>query len=184
MAGITGEFGRLDILINAAFRVSWASFEDMTAQEWHESMETTLTGTFLCSQAGSAVMVKQKSGSIINIGSIYSVVSPDKRIYKGTSVKTQTAVYTAAKGAVVQLTRFLAAYLAEYGIRVNCISPGAFFEAGKEDEQFVRRYGEKCPLSRTGSTTDLKGTVVFLASNASDYVTGHNLAVDGGWTIW
>jgi NAD(P)-dependent dehydrogenase (short-subunit alcohol dehydrogenase family) len=181
---ITRTFGHLDVLVNAAFGISWAPFEEMTSEQWKQSMEATVTGTFLCSQAASAVMVKQRRGSIINIGSIYSVVSPDKRMYPGTSIQTQTAVYAAAKGAVAQFTKVLAAYLADNNVRVNCISPGGFFEKGKEDVEFVRRYSSKCPLGRTGNETDLKGAVVFLASDASAYVTGHNLMVDGGWTIW
>jgi len=181
---VMSDHGRLDVLVNAAFGVAFARFEEMSAEQWNESMDSIVTGTFLCSQAAATIMVKQRSGSIVNIGSIFSVVSNDKRIYEGTGVRPTPGVYIAAKGAVLQLTRFMAAFLAEHNVRVNCISPGGFFREGTEDKEFVRRYSEKCPMGRTGNKTDLKGAVVFLASDASAYVTGHNLMVDGGWTIW
>lgn len=174
-------FGGLDILVNAAGRNFYTSVETLSLEDWDETWHSHVTGTFLCCRAVGAHLVKQRSGSIINIGSIYGIVAADHRIY-GTSGWNSTAAYAASKGAVIQLTRYLAAYWGHTGVRVNCISPGGFFN--HQPRNFVDRYTDKTPLGRMGNENDMRGAVVFLASDASTYMTGHNLVVDGGWTAW
>jgi len=142
-------------------------------------------------------MESRGSGSIVFIASIYGIVGNDQRIYEGANLAQiyagvgangpkrifGYAGYAAAKGAVISLTRYLAAYWGERGIRVNCISPGGVAHP-KENEEFVRRYSERVPLGRKAGLDEITGAVVYLASDASSYVTGHNLVVDGGWTAW
>ena len=125
-------------------------------------------------------MKKQKSGSIVNIGSTYGVVSPDFTLYEGTPI-TSNPAYTAIKGGVINFTRYLAAYFGEFGIRANCVSPGGIFD--NQNPLFVERYEKKVPLKRMGKPTDIAGPVSFLLSQEAEYITGHNLMVDGGWTI-
>jgi len=185
---VTERFGRIDILVNNAYSAQAKAFEQMTAAEFESATRGALTSTFLCSQAVTPVMRSHHSGSIINIASIYGLVSPDHRIY-GRSGLDNPCNYGPAKAGVIQFTRWLAAYLACDGIRVNAITPGGFYnpafrERPDYEDVFVANYCHKTPLGRMGNETDLKGAVLFLASAASAYVTGHNLVVDGGWTIW
>lgn len=185
---VTDEFGSIDILVNNAYAGSTSSFEDMTVDEWRSSFETALTGTFLCSRETIELMRESGGGRIINIGSIYGSVAPDHSIY-GESGLNNPANYGAAKAGVIQLTRWLAAYLGDESIRVNCISPGGFYNPEFEDrpdytDEFVPNYESRTPLGRMGDETDLKGPVVFLAAEASKWVTGINLFVDGGWRVW
>ncbi len=141
-------------------------------------------------------METQKKGSMIFLSSIYGVVGNDQRIYQGANLAElyagQTGApkqlyahpgYATSKGAVISLTRFLAAYWGNTGIRVNCISPGGLAHPG-ENEEFVKRYSQHVPLGRKAGLNEIDGAVVYLASDAASYVTGHNLIVDGGWTIW
>ncbi|MCC6341432.1 MAG: SDR family oxidoreductase [Bryobacterales bacterium] len=185
---VLGQFGKIDILINNAYSGTAKPFEEMSAQEFESSLTGALTGTFLCSQAVSETMRAHRSGVIVNISSIYGLVSPDHRIYGRTGLNNPPN-YGAAKAGVVQLTRYLATYLAPHQIRVNCITPGGFYDPKLSsrpdyDAVFVKNYVSKTPLGRMGNESDLKGAVVYLASKASCYVTGHNLVVDGGWTAW
>lgn len=181
-------FGRVDVLVNNAYSGQPSSFEQMTVEQWRSGLDVALTGTFLCSQAVANVMVPQATGSIINIASIYGIVAPDPRVYGRTGLNSPCN-YGAAKAGVIQLTKWLAAYLAPHSIRVNSISPGGFYNSQYADlpdyEQFfVPNYCYRTPLGRMGDDTDLKGVVVFLASDASKWVTGQNIIIDGGLTIW
>jgi NAD(P)-dependent dehydrogenase (short-subunit alcohol dehydrogenase family) len=181
-------FGRIDVLVNNAYSAKAKPFEQMSAEEFESASRGALTSTFLCSQAVAPAMRAQRGGAIVNIASIYGLVSPDHRIY-GRSGLNNPCNYGPAKAGVIQFTRWLAAYLAPDGIRVNAITPGGFYnpqfrERLDYEDVFVANYQHKTPLGRMGNETDLKGAVVFLSSAASEYVTGQNIVVDGGWTIW
>ncbi len=186
---VIAEYGGVGVLINNAAAKTenfFAPFEEYALQDWDEVIGVEVTGMFLCSQAVAKEMEKKGSGSIINIASIYGVVAPDQRIYDGAvhhgkQINTPL-VYSTSKGAVISLTRYLAAYLAKHGIRVNAVTPGGVFN--EQNETFVKKYSEKCPLGRMAKPEEVFHAVYFLACDASSYITGHNLVVDGGWTIW
>jgi len=168
------QFGRIDILINNA-GVSWgAPVEEMALEQWNKVIETNLTGTFLCSQAVGKVMIGQRRGNIINIASVAGL--------GGSPPNLQAIGYSASKGGIITFTKDLACKWAMHGIRVNAIAPGWF--PTHMSEGVIKREGESLlegiPLRRFGGEFDLKGAAVFLASDASDYVTGHVLVVDGG----
>ncbi len=171
-------FGRIDILINNA-GTSWgAPVEEMKLEQWNKVMETNITGTFLFCQAVGRVMVRQKRGKIINIASVAGL--------RGSPPEFQAIGYQASKGAVIAFTKDLACKWALHNINVNAIAPGWFptnmsgAVIGRDPEGLMKRI----PLHRFGSDHDLKGAAVFLASAASDYVTGHTLVVDGGQIAW
>lgn len=175
------EFGKIDVLINNAGVACFTPFEKRTLKEFEKVIDANVKGTFLCSQIIGKQMIKQKYGNIINIASIYGMVGADQRIYAD-SGRNSSEVYAFSKGGIINFTRYLAVYLAPYNIRVNCISPGGIFN--NQDSEFVKNYSYKTPLGRMGKDTELNGAIIFLASDASSYVTGHNLVVDGGWTAW
>lgn len=183
-AWVSQEYDKIDILINgAAGRTPgfFAPFEEYALSDWRTVMDINLTGVFLCCQALGRKMKEQGGGSIINISSIYGAVAPDQRIYAGSSINTP-AVYSASKAGVLGLTRYLATYWAAHNIRVNAITPGGVFN--QQEEAFVTRYTARTPLGRMAWPHELRGAVAFLASDAASYITGHNLVVDGGWTVW
>ena len=165
----------------------FANFEDYSLAEWRRVMGINIDGVFLVDQAiGKRMVAQGKGGSIVHIASIYGVLAPDQRIYEGSeylgrSINTP-AVYSASKAAVVGLTRHLAAYWAGHGIRVNCISPGGV-ESGQNDE-FVRRYSARVPIGRMARADEMVNALIFLASDASTYITGQNILVDGGLSTW
>lgn len=177
--------GRLSVLVNnystqpPGFN---KKFEESDLGNWCRVLEVNLSGMYLACREASKLMMKQRYGSIINVSSILGVLAPDQRIY-GNSGLNAPASYTASKSGVIGLTKYLAAYLGKDNIRVNCISP-AGVNPGDVNEEFVRNYSYKIPLGRMANMDDLKGSAVFLASRASEYVTGHNLVVDGGLNIW
>lgn len=175
-------FGRIDILVNSALARDGhggGGIEEQTADRWLTSAQGDMVGLFLICQAFARTMAQQGRGSIINISSIYGVVSNDPTLYDGTEMK-QPPSYTFVKGGMVQFTRYLAAYYGKSGVRANCISPGGYFDG--QPQAFVDRYSHRCPLGRMMGNEDIQGAVVFLASDAAAYVTGTNLMVDGGWT--
>lgn len=179
------KFKKIDILVNNAVYSKSNTLEDMTDEEWNYGIDGTLSSTFRCVREVTPYMKKQKEGNIVNISSMYGMVSPDFKIYKNDLKLSNPPNYGAAKSGVIQLTKYCAVYLAKYGIRVNCISPGPFpsYDVQK-NEEFVDRLSSKVPIGRIGKPGELKGALIFLASEASSYITGHNLMVDGGWTIW
>ena len=185
---VLASFGRIDILVNNAGNVistpEDAPLEKRPLEAWQLTIDVNLTGVFLCSKHVVArAMLPARRGVIVNIGSTAGVVGKDRRIYRGTTMGGATIDYHAAKGGVVNMTRDMAVYLAPHGIRVNCISPGGFWRG--HSETFTRQYSEQVPLGRMGEDgKDIKGAVIFLASEASAYVTGANLPVDGGLTAW
>jgi NAD(P)-dependent dehydrogenase (short-subunit alcohol dehydrogenase family) len=179
--------GRIDILINNAgggIPGSGANLFERTPAEILELVSTNLLGTLFCCREVGALMAKQKGGKIINIASIAALVGRDRRVYERCQMRGQPVDYAAAKSGIVGLTRDLAALLGPKGVYVNCISPGGFAR-GNVPPKFIKEYSDRTPLGRMGRDgADLKGAALFLASPASDYVTGQNLVVDGGFTIW
>lgn len=187
-------FGKIDILINSAQGVppgEKETFEEYLPEHWDFSSDINLKGTFLCTQEAAKQMLKNPGdkngmrGVIINLSSIYGTYAPDQRIYfdgMKKALSPSPAVYSATKGGIVALTKYLAAYYGAQGIRVNCISPGGVFTS--QDPAFVQNYSRRVPLGRMANKEELAGIVVFLASGASSYVTGQNIFVDGGLSCW
>jgi NAD(P)-dependent dehydrogenase (short-subunit alcohol dehydrogenase family) len=190
---VTEQFGDIDILHNNAakkcedLQAFFAPYEDYSLKVWRDIMDINLDGMFLVSQAVGKRMVKRgQGGSIIQTSSIYGVVAPDQRIYAGSEYMGVTinspAVYAASKAAVIGLTSYLAAYWGDQGIRVNTLVPGGV--ASGQNDMFTKKYSAKVPMGRMAEANEMVGAVVFLASDASSYVTGQILAVDGGFSTW
>ena len=185
---VLAEFGRIDILVNNAGNVLSTPqnkpLEQRSLDEWQFVVDVNMTGVFLCSKHVVARAMKPaRRGVIINIGSVAGMLGKDHRVYQGTPMGGVTLDYAASKAGVINMTREMACWLAQYNIRVNCISPGGF-ERG-QPEAFIRQYSYLVPMGRMGQDgKEIKGAVVFLASEASSYVTGINLPVDGGMTAW
>ncbi len=175
-------FGRLDILVNNVTGNTAKRVEQLTQGEWSATLDQIVTGMFLCCQAAGQHMVKQGNGSIINIASIYGLVAPDQNIY-GDSGFNSSVVYGTGKAAVLQMTKYLASYWGHQGIRVNAITPGGVLDESNNHPVFRENYHRRTPLGRMMNREEIRGPLVFLASDASSYVTGHNLVVDGGFTI-
>jgi NAD(P)-dependent dehydrogenase (short-subunit alcohol dehydrogenase family) len=177
------------ILVNNAAAKSanfFAPFEEFPLGDWEEVMDVNLTGAMLCAQVFGAAMAARGRGSIINTLSIYGIVAPDQRIYEGSSYEGRAintpAVYSASKAALLGLTRYLATYWADRGVRVNALTPGGVFSG--QNETFVRRYSARVPMGRMAEREEMCGALIFLASRASSYVTGQNIVVDGGLSAW
>ena len=185
---------RLDVLVNSAaldpkFDPQHASsssnaFEDYPLKSWQDAVNVNLTGPFLVSQAVARQMVKQKKGSIINICSTYGLGGPDQRIYDkpGKPKVYKPVYYTVTKAGILGLTKDMATYYAGIEIRVNALTPGGVFNG--HDDDFVRNYSARTVLGRMAHKDEMNGGLLFLASDASSYMTGGNLVVDGGWTAW
>lgn len=185
MRAAVERFGCIDILVNNAGGGSGASECNFLRRDpaiIQNMIQTNLTGTLFCSQAACIYMAEQKSGTIINIGSIAGIVGRDRDMYHEANKMEQPVEYAAAKGGVIAMTRDLAAFMAPYGVNVNCISPGGF-DRGELSEAFVSGYSKRTPMRRMGKMkSDLLGTIIYLASDAACYVTGQNIAVDGGFS--
>ena len=181
------KYGRIDILVNNAVdRRNMTSLQDATRQKLQDSASTNLNGQILMSQAVLKYMVQQNSGSIINISSMRGLDCPHFPFYPE-AMGDQPVNYTTEKWAMVGLTKYMAGRYGKHHIRVNCIAPGGFNPGLSDDpatKKFVDTYIENCPLGCWANEDDIKGPVVFLASEASGYVTGATLVMDGGWTIW
>lgn len=194
-------YGRLDILVNSAAldpkfdpqaladmakkgAISGA-FENYPLDAWQAALDVNLTGMFLCCQAAVKPMLAQgKKGSIINICSTYGLGAPDQRIYQRSGKQTsyKPVYYSVTKAGVLGLTRYLAAYYAGTQIRVNALTPGGIYN--NHDEEFLKAYSSRTIMGRMAEKDEMNGALLFLASDASSYMTGSNLVVDGGWTAW
>ncbi len=188
-------FGRLDILVNSAAldpkfdpehsaSSGSGAFEDFPLEAWEQALNVNLSGAFLCCQAAVRPMLDQGSGVIVNLSSIYGLVGPDQRIYERPGEKKQfkPVYYSVTKAAILGLTRYLSTYYAGRNIRVNALSPGGVFN--DHDEAFTQAYAARAVIGRMAEKDELNGALLFLASDASKYMTGANLVVDGGWTAW
>lgn len=196
---IIEKYKKIDVIINsvtAKYDDFYLPFDETSTKGWEIGLKGNLTVPYMISKAFINHMCEQKSGSIINISSVYGLVGNDQSIYEGSNLHEiyvkdspdisqiySNGVYNAAKGGLNNFTRYLAAYYGKYNIRVNTISPGGI-EYPKENDVFLKKYGAKVPLGRKAKKEEINGAVIFLASDASSYVTGHNLVVDGGFTAW
>lgn len=176
-------YGKIDGWINNAYpRTSdWGNkFEDIKYESWRTNIDKHLNGYFLCSKYILEQMKNQGFGSLINMSSIYGLIGPDFSIYNGTEM-TMPAAYSAIKGGITNLTRYLASYYGKYNVRINTISPGGIFD--NQPSEFVEKYCNKVPLNRMGNPSDIVGAIHFLMSIESSYITGQNFVIDGGFTI-
>ena len=191
---VSAERGGVDILVNnAAIDPKFdrqhagehaSSFENYPLELWNESVAVNLTGMFLCAQAVAGPMLERGGGVIVNVASTYGLVGPDQRIYERENGRTayKPVSYAVTKSGVIGLTRYLATYWAGKNIRVNTLTPGGVFL--DHDDEFVRLYSSRTPLGRMARRDEYCAALLFLVSDASSYMTGSNLVVDGGWTAW
>ena len=182
---VVSELDGVDILINNAFNEDRKKPEDISETDWVHAMNNMLNHVFYCSQTVIPGMISQGHGSIINISSIYGFLGTDQRVFN--EVPSPSIFYSVAKGGVLQLTKRLATEYGSKGVRVNTISPGAFPKK-KLDQPgrpgYIVNLSSKAPMQREGQPEELAGAAVYLSSDASSFVTGHNLVVDGGWSAW
>jgi NAD(P)-dependent dehydrogenase (short-subunit alcohol dehydrogenase family) len=194
------KYGKIDTLIYSVTAKPddfYMPFTECSLEGWQSVIHVELDGLFLVSQEIGRFMEEKRQGSVIFISSIYGVVGNDQRIYEGSNLSGlysdqkedvgrqifSHSVYPVVKGGVISLTRYLAAYWGKYNIRVNCISPGGVYHEG-ENETFLKKYSSRVPLGRKAKIDEISGSVVYLASDESSYITGQNLIIDGGWTAW
>jgi NAD(P)-dependent dehydrogenase (short-subunit alcohol dehydrogenase family) len=179
---IQQRYGAIHGLVNNAYpRTSdWGNkWEDVTLNAWRQNVDMQLNAVFYITQKVSGIMAFAKTGSIVNIASIYGVVGNDFTVYEGTNM-TSPAAYTAIKGGLINFSRYLASYLGPQQVRVNCVSPGGI--ENNQNQVFIANYERKVPLQHMGKAIDISPAVAFLLSDDASYITGHNLIVDGGWT--
>ena len=193
---VLSRFGRIDILINNAANnpkiedgdaANFGRFETMPIEAWNSDLAVGLTGAFLCSRVLGAEMARAGRGVIINIASDLAVIAPDQRLYRepGRAPNDQPvkpATYSVVKTGLIGLTRYLATYWAENGVRVNAVSPGGVYNG--QPDAFVARLSNLIPMGRMARTDEYQGVIQFLCSDASSYMTGQNMIVDGGRTAW
>lgn len=193
ISNVLNDFNKIDVLHNNAAGKSdnlsefFESFEKYELSQWNKIMSVNVNGMFLVAQAVGKIMVENNiKGSIIQTSSIYGMLGPDQRIYEGSSYLGQKintpAIYSTSKAAVIGLTKYLAAYWANKGIRVNTLTPGGV-ESG-QNEEFQNRYSARVPMGRMAKPDEMVGALIYLASDASSYVTGQNIVIDGGLSAW
>jgi len=190
---------KIDVLVNCTTMKgddNYLPFEEGSLDSWEIGLKGDLTIPFLTIKTFISLMKDFRQGSVINIASVYGIVGNDQSIYEGSNLHEiyvnkspnikrvyANGVYNAAKGGLINFTKYLAAYYGEYNIRFNCISPGGIHN-NFENETFVSNYSNRTPLGRKAKINEMNGALIFLSSDASSYVTGHNLVVDGGYSIW
>lgn len=177
-------FGRIDGLVNSHQNKTarfFSEFEKYTDEDWDAVMETNLKGVFLTCQILGGWMAENGGGCIVNIPSTYSVVAPNQNLYQGTDLSCPAA-YSASKGGVQALSQYLASYWAKKKVRVNLLTPHGVWN--NHQKRFEENFAEFSPMGRMSRNHEVAGALVYLLSDASSYVTGHNLMVDGGWTVW
>lgn len=177
-------FSRVDGLVNCQQYKGgnfFAGFEEYAETDWNSVIEVNLKGTFITCQVIGGWMAKNGGGSIVNMPSVYSVVAPNQNLYKGTSLGCP-ASYSASKGGVEALSKYLAAYWGSKGVRVNMITPHGVWN--EHEEQFEKNFSQFLPLGRMSCNHETAPALIYLLSDASSFVTGHNMIIDGGWTTW
>ena len=193
---VMAKFGRIDILINNAANnpkvedangVTWSRLETLPLEVWDADIRVGVTGAFLCSRIFGAEMAKRRAGVIVNVASDLAVIAPDQRLYRVESLPedqqpVKPVTYSVVKSALLGLTRYLATYWSGANIRVNAISPGGVFNG--QPEVFVSRVKDLIPMERMANPDEYQGAILFLCSDASSYMTGANLVIDGGRTCW
>jgi NAD(P)-dependent dehydrogenase (short-subunit alcohol dehydrogenase family) len=175
-------YGKIDGLVNNAYPKTddWINkLEDVSSESFIKNVEMQLSQIFSVSKPVLQIMKKQKKGSLVNIASIYGMVGNDFSLYEGTGL-TSPVAYSAIKGGLINLNRYFASYFGKYNVRSNCVSPGGIYN--NQNPDFVKRYNNKVPMKRMGEATDIAPIVSFLLSDSAKYITGQNIAVDGGWT--
>ena len=180
---VSEKFGKIDGWVNNAYprTKDWGiKFEDEPFSSWQQNINMHLHGYVLCCKHILEYMKQNKSGSVIHLSSIYGIQAPDFTVYEGTKMGS-AAGYAAIKGGIINMTKYLAAYYGEFNLRVNCVSPGGIYDA--QDPVFVNNFSKKTPLKRMGKPEDISPCITFLLSDEAAYITGHNLVVDGGWSV-
>jgi NAD(P)-dependent dehydrogenase (short-subunit alcohol dehydrogenase family) len=196
--GLLARFGHIDILINNAANnpkveaggsspQAWSRLENFPLEIWNDDLRVGLTGSFLCSRVFGSEMAKQGKGVILNIASDLAVIAPDQRLYRQEGLPedqqpVKPITYSVVKTGLIGLTRYLATYWATSGVRVNAISPGGVFN--NQPKAFLAELEQRIPMARMAQADEYQGAILFLCSDASSYMTGANLVVDGGRTCW
>lgn len=182
---IHGSYGQIDGLVNNASGSTPGYIEDFDDKMWEKGINESINSVFRVTKAVLPDMLSKNHGSIVNIASMYGVVAPDPKVYGGDVMLNNPANYGVGKAGIIQFTRYIAAYYGREGIRCNAIVPGPFpHPKTQENVEFIKKLADKTMLGRTGKPSELQGAVVFLLSNASEYMTGQSICVDGGWTAW
>lgn len=180
---LQNKLGKIDVLVNNAFYTKGQSPENMSDEDWSFGIDGNLNATYRCIRE-IIPYLKENGGKIINVSSMYGIVSPDFTIYENNGFLNPPH-YGAAKAGILQLTRYFACYLGKYNIQVNAITPGAFpSEEVQKHTDFISDLKNKSPLKKIGKPEDLKGSFILLSSEASNFITGQNIIIDGGWTAW
>lgn len=196
LSSVTQRLGRIDILVNNAANnpkvenpedLEKSRLENFSLDQWHADLAVGLTGAFLCSKIIGAEMARRRKGVIVNIASDLALISPDQRLYRKEGVAedrqpVKPVTYSVVKTGLIGLTRYLATYWAAEGVRVNAISPGGVYTS--QPDEFVQRLSKLVPLGRMAGVDEYQGAILFLCSDASSYMTGSNLVIDGGRTCW
>lgn len=183
MLCIQQQFGRLDGLVNNAYPRTddWGlGFEEISLESWDKNVQFQLNSVFYSTQQALKLLKKGTEAAVVNLSSIYGILGNDFSMYENTEVHPP-APYSAIKGGIISMTRYMASYFSRYAIRVNCVSPGGVFN--QQDDHFVERYSKKVPLGRMANPEEIGSVINFLLSSESSYITGQNIVVDGGYSI-